>query len=55
MKEYRSIKLWLSTYRVLKVLAAQRGETLAALIDRLARQEEEGRKATARDDRAEGR
>lgn len=43
MKEYRSIKLWLGTYRLLKVLAAQSGETLAALIDRLAHNEEQRR------------
>jgi hypothetical protein len=43
MKEYRSIKLWLGTYRLLKVLAAQSGETLAALIDRMARDEEQRR------------
>lgn len=43
MKEYRSIKLWLGTYRLLKVLAAQSGETLAALIDRLASNEEQRR------------
>jgi len=43
MKEYRSIKLWLSTYRLLKVLAAKNGETLAALIDRMAHDEEERR------------
>ena len=35
--KYRSIKLWLGTYRLLKVLAAQRGETLTALVDRMAR------------------
>lgn len=42
MKETRSIKIQLSTYRVLKVIAAKNGETLMALIDRLA-QAEEGR------------
>jgi hypothetical protein len=43
MKEYRTVKLWISTYRTLKVLAAQSGETLAALVDRLANDEEQRR------------
>ena len=43
MKEYRSIKLWMGTYRLLKVLAAQSGETMAALMDRLVRCEEQRR------------
>jgi hypothetical protein len=43
MKEYRSIKLWMSTYRLLKVLAAQNGETMAALVERLAQQEKQKR------------
>lgn len=42
---FRSVKILLSTYRLLKVLAAQGGETLAALIDRLAHDEEQRRKA----------
>lgn len=40
MKETRTVKIWLSTYRLLKVLAAQGGETLVEMLDRLARQEE---------------
>lgn len=44
MKEYHSIKLWTSTYRLLKILAAQSGETLAAMLDRLARDEQQRQK-----------
>lgn len=40
---FRSIKILLSTYRLLKVLAAQSGETLSALIDRMAHDEEQRR------------
>lgn len=47
MKDYRTVKLWMSTYRLLKVLAAQSGETLTALIDRLARDEEQRRRTEA--------
>jgi len=43
MKEYRTVKLWMSTYRLLKVLAAQSGETLAALVERLAQDEQKRR------------
>lgn len=34
-EETRTIKIRMSTYRVLKVLAAERGEKLMDLIDRL--------------------
>jgi len=40
MKETRTIKIWLGSYRKLKLLAALTGETLTALIDRLAQEEE---------------
>lgn len=40
MNETRSIKILLTTYRRLKVLAALSGETLQALVDRLSVQEE---------------
>jgi hypothetical protein len=38
--ETRTIKIRLNTYQVLKVLAAQRGEKLMELVDRLAQQEQ---------------
>ena len=37
--ETRTIKIRLATYRLLKVLAAENGETLMSLIDRLAKTE----------------
>jgi hypothetical protein len=40
MKETRTIKVWLGSYRKLKLLAALTGETLIALVDRLAQEEE---------------
>lgn len=40
MNETRSIKVLLTTHRRLKILAAQSGETLLALLERLAIQEE---------------
>lgn len=36
MSETRTIKIRLTTYRLLKVLAAERGEKLMELVDRLA-------------------
>lgn len=39
--ETRTIKIWVATYRRLKVLAALSGETLVELIDRLVSQEEQ--------------
>lgn len=47
MNETRSIKVLMTTYRRLKVLAAQSGETLLALVERLTVQEE-GRQAAMR-------
>jgi hypothetical protein len=41
MKETRTIKVWLDTYRLLKILSARSGETLVEMLDRLARQEDE--------------
>jgi hypothetical protein len=41
MNDTRSIKIFYSTYRRLKVLAAQSGETLMGLVERLSVQEEE--------------
>lgn len=35
MNEYRTIKIWLTTYRQLKQLAALTGETTIKLLDRL--------------------
>ena len=40
MKETRTIKVWLDTYRLLKILAARSGETLVEMIDRLASAQE---------------
>jgi hypothetical protein len=40
MNTTRTIKVWLNIYRVLKVLVAQRGETLVEMIDRLAKDEQ---------------
>jgi hypothetical protein len=40
MSDYRTIKVRPITYRVLKVLAAQTGETMLDLIERLAKQED---------------
>lgn len=39
MKETRTIKIHLDTYRLLKILAAENGEKLVDLIDRLASEE----------------
>jgi hypothetical protein len=46
MNETRSIKIKMSTYRVLKVLAAQSDEKLMELVDRLAAEEERKRTAS---------
>ena len=39
MKEHRTIKVKHSTYRLLKIAAAERGETMLDLIDRLVKKE----------------
>lgn len=39
--KHKTIKVWYSTYRLLKKLAAEKPESLAALIDRLAQSENE--------------
>lgn len=39
MKETRTIKVHLDTYRLLKILAAENGEKLVELIERLAQTE----------------
>lgn len=41
--ETRTIKIWASTYRRLKMLAAISGETLVELIERMVLQEEQKR------------
>lgn len=41
MRDYRTIKIRPLTYRALKVLAAERGETILDLIDRLVKQAQE--------------
>jgi hypothetical protein len=51
----RTIKIRVDAYRQLKIAAARRGLTMLDLLDQLVAGMEEGRKATARDDRAEGR
>lgn len=45
MNETRTIKIRLATYRLLKTLAAQSGETLLALLERLAQQEKDRQNA----------
>jgi predicted CopG family antitoxin len=42
--KHKTIKVWYGTYRKLKRLAAEKPESLAALIDRLVEQEESRRK-----------
>lgn len=44
--DYRTIKIRLETYRALKLLAAQTGETLVDLLERLA-DEERARKSSS--------
>jgi len=39
MNEYQTIKIWLSTYKRLKLLAALTGEKILNLIDRLVEEE----------------
>jgi len=56
----RTIKIRVDAYRQLKIAAARRGLTMLDLIDQLVANiaimdDEPGRTATARDDRAEGR
>ena len=51
----RTIKIRVDAYRQLKIAAARRGLTMLDLLDQLVAGMEEGRKATARDERAEGR
>ena len=41
MSDYRTIKIRPSTYRLLKVLAAEQGVTILDLIDRLVKQAQE--------------
>lgn len=43
MRETRTVKIWLDTYRRLKVLAAQSGETLVEMLERMAQEEEQRR------------
>jgi hypothetical protein len=42
--KHKTIKVWYSTYRELKKLAAEKPESLAALLDRLVREESDRRK-----------
>ena len=44
MKEYQTIKILASTHPRLKILAAQTGESIIELIDRLVREEDARRK-----------
>ncbi len=39
MNKFITVKLWVSTHKLAKILAATLDETLSALLDRLVRQE----------------
>ena len=46
--KHKTIKVWFSTYRTLRQLAAEKPESMAALIDRLVNTEKERRKNEAK-------